>query len=68
MKPLEIFLKRIFGIDPELTRAAKRTDELTATINGDTRWMLSCRPKIQDKIECDDGFIYKKDYNGPDDH
>ena len=65
MGPLEIFLRRLFGIDPGLSDVSARTERLAATMNGDTRWMLTCRPKIeQEIIECDDDNTYKRVKNG----
>ena len=58
---LNNILKWLFGIDPSLADASERTDKLAAYVDGDTSWMLSCRPKNIDAIECDDGNTYKRD-------
>ncbi len=60
MNPLELFLKRIFGIDPELADAAERTERLRAVVNGDIDWMLTCKYKESETIKCDDGNDYQK--------
>ena len=61
MSPLKLFLVRVFGLDPELLSAMDRTDRISAAVNGDAKWMLTCRPKFdQPTIECDDGNTYKK--------
>ena len=61
MGPFEILLRRIFRLDPELQNAAERTRRMAAVVDGDRTWMLTCRPRIEKKIECDDGNTYKRE-------
>ena len=61
MKQIKAFLRLVFRLDPALESATERTDRIAATVNGDVKWMLQCKPKIEQKIECDDGHIYKRE-------
>jgi len=61
------FFKIFFGIDPRLAEAEERTNRIKkhmdAVVNGDRTWMMTCRPvdaDNHDKIECDNGGVYKK--------
>lgn len=60
MNPFKLFFMRVFGLDPELLNVKDRTKKLAATLNGDAKWMLTCKPKINHVIECNDGNTYKK--------
>jgi len=60
-RPLEKFFKTLFNLDPELKSATDKTDKIVATVNGDTKWMITCRQIIDEKIKCDDGNVYKKE-------
>jgi len=61
MTPLKLLLVRLFRIDPSREEAKNKTDRLEATLNGDGEWMLTCSPRVEHKIECDDGNIYKRE-------
>ena len=61
MTHLRALLRLIFRLDPALESATERTNQLAATVNGDVKWMLQCKPKIEQKIECDDGHTYKRE-------
>ena len=64
MSHLRMFLKLLFRLDPELEAATEKTDRMEATLNGDTKWMMVCKPKspdVVDTILCDDGNSYKKE-------
>ena len=62
MKVIRALLSMIFRKDPQLSDATERTDRIAAVVNGDTQWMLTCRPKIEvDTIQCDDGNTYKRE-------
>jgi len=60
MNPFKLFFIRVFGLDPELLNTIDRTDKLAATVNGDDRWMLTCKPKVERIIECDNGNVYQR--------
>ena len=58
MNPLDKIFKSVWD---KLSNANERTNRLAAYVDGDTKWMLTCRPKLEDKIECDNGNTYKKE-------
>ena len=61
MSPLRLFFVRVFRLDPQLLDTITRTDRMAATVNGDAKWMLTCRPDFEKPmIKCDDGNIYKQ--------
>lgn len=55
-------LKRLFGLDPVLEDAYRRTEALDAATSNGQDFFLICRPFVRhskvDKIECEDKKIY----------
>ena len=61
MGPLKLLWARLWHLDPGLVATGQRTEKMQAVVNGDAKWMLTCKPKFEEPtIQCDDGNIYKK--------